>query len=224
MRISKNRGFDSEEQLVGAILACMRRARRHDYRAELEVDAGVGIADLVLAKRAPRSTQGLRALGSVAPRLAVLLSSEVGDSIRSRQQLATSLGASVSAAQRVIAQLSSAGLAKQSQNGLDILSVRTPPFERLIAVEAKLSEWERVLVQAYRNLQFADESWVVVDHAYIRRAVAQLERFRLSGVGLASIDRKLGLFVHHAAPTLGPVSPSKHWQAQGVLAARLLKR
>ncbi len=207
-----------------AILECTKRARRREYRVELEVDAGVGIADIVLTKRAERSTEGLRTLGSVSPRLAVILSQQVGDAIKTRATLAASLGTSAAATQRVIAQWTVAGVAKQSQNSLDLLTVKTPPFDRLIAVEAKLSDWQRVLVQAYRNLQFADESWVVLDHAFIRPAIAQLERFKVAGVGLASIDCGRGLFIHHAAAPHGPVSQGKRWQAQAELSSRLLKR
>lgn len=206
------------------IVACTKRARRREYRVELEVDAGVGVADLVLTKRMAHSTKGLRALGHVSPRLAVLLSPVVGDSIKSWQALATSLGTSDAATQRVIRELSIAGVAKQVGDSLNLLTVKTPPFERLIAVEAKLSDWQRVLVQAYRNLQFADESWVVLDHAFIRPAIAQIDRFRAAGVGLASIDRGRGLFVHHAATAQGPVSQGKRWQAQAVLASRILRR
>lgn len=220
----KSRRFDSEEQLVSAILTCTKRSRRREYRAELEVEAGVGVADLVLTKRAARSTAGLRALGNVSPRLAVLLSQEVGDAIRSWQALSGSLGTSKAATQRVIAQLSVAGVAKQSRESLELLTIKTLPFERLIAIEAKLSDWQRVLVQAYRNLQFADESWVVLDNAFIRPALAQLERFKVAGVGLASIDHQRGLFVHHAAMSQGPMSLGKRWQAQSVLAARVLKK
>lgn len=220
----RTQSFDSEEQLVQAIVACARRARRREYRIELEVDAGVGVADLVLTKRAPRSTEGLRALGSVSPRLAVLLSQALGDSIKSRQELAANLGTSEGAAQRVIARLSVAGVAAQTRDSLDIATVGTPPFERLIAIEAKISDWQGVLVQAYRNLQFADESWVVLDHTYIRPAMAQLERFKVAGVGLASIDRNRGLFIHHGATAQGPVSLGKRWQAQAVLASRVLTR
>lgn len=207
-----------------AILACASRARRREYRAELEVDAGVGVADLVLTKRAVSSTEGLRALGSVSPRLAILLNREVGGSIKNWQALASTLGASRTATQRVITQLAIAGLAKQSKSSLELLTIKTLPFERFIAVEAKLSDWQRVLTQAYRNLQFADESWVVLDNAFIRPALAQLDRFKITGVGLASIARGQGLFVHHAATSSGPMSIGKRWQAQAVLASRTLKK
>ena len=210
--------------MVQAIVACTRRARPREYRVALEVDAGVGIADLVLTKRAPRSTDALRALGSVPPRIAVLLSPELGGSIKNRQNLAASLGFSENAAQRVIANLSAAGLAKQSRDSLKLNTVKNLPFERLIAIEAKISDWQRVLVQAYRNLQFADESWVVLDHAYIRPAIFQLERFKVAGVGLASMDRSRGLFIHVGATARGPVSLGKRWQAQAVLASRILTR
>jgi hypothetical protein len=188
------------------------------------VDAGVGVADIVLTKRSPRSTVALRAAAMVPPRLAIILRQGVGDAIKSRADLATFLGTSEGAAQRAIAQLSAAGVVKQSRVSLTISTLRTPPFERLIAVEAKLSDWQRVLIQAYRNLQFADESWVVLDHAYVRPAIAQLERFRAAGVGLASVEREQGLFIHNAASTEGPMSPAKRWHAQAVLSSRAIAR
>jgi hypothetical protein len=209
---------------VQAIAASVKLARRRDFRVELEVDAGVGIADVVLTKRAPRSTEGLHALGSIAPRLAVLLSKPLSESIKSRQELATCLGSSEAVAQRVITQLSTAGLAKQTRNSLALTTVKSLPFEHLIAIEAKISDWQHVLVQAYRNLQFADESWVVLDDTHIRPALAQLERFRVAGVGLVSIDRIRGLVVHLGATATGPVSLGKRWQAQAVLATRTLTR
>jgi hypothetical protein len=220
----KRIGFGSEGELIRAIIACAARAGRRDYRVEPEVNAGVGIADLLLVKRAPRSSKSLRALGSVSPRLAVLLRRGVGDEIKSRAELATVLGTSENAAQRVIALLTAVGLAKQSRNSLVISTVNTPPYDHLIAVEAKISNWQGVLVQAYRNLQFADESWVVLDHAYVRPALAQIGRFRVAGVGLASVDRRKSLFVHHPALTQGPMSLGKRWQAQAVLASRHLAR
>lgn len=216
--------FESEVALVNAILASIARARRREYRVELEVDTGVGVADLVIAKRTPRSRNALRSVAMVSPRLAVLLSQGVGDAIKSRAELAAFLGTSEGAAQRVIAQLSAAGVAQQSRDSLTISGLKKPPFERLIAVEAKISDWRGVLVQAYRNLQFADESWVVLDHAFARPAIAQLDRFRVAGVGLASVGRGQGLFIHHSATTQGPMSPAKRWQAQAVLASRSLTR
>lgn len=220
----KSVGFESETQLVKAIVTCSQRARRREYRTELEVDAGVGIADLVFAKRAARSTNALRALAKISPRLAVLLSHDVAAVVTSRETLANSLGTNESGAQRVLAQLATAGLVFGTPKAFSLATISTLPFEKVVAVEAKLSEWKRVLVQAYRNLQFADESWVVLDHSCVRPALAQLERFQATGVGLASMDRNLGLFVHLSAAPAGPMSATRRWQAQAVLAARAVAR
>ena len=218
-------GFSSEEQLVKAIVACTKTARRREYRAELELDAGVGIADLVLAKRSPRSTRALAALASISPRLAVLLCDDVGSTITSQSALASSLGTSAGGARRVLSQLAAAGLAHGKPEEFAMQTVSTLPFEKVIAIEAKLSEWQRVLVQAYRNLQFADESWVVLDHACVRPAMAEIDRFREAGVGLASLDRNQpGVFIHHPASSTAPMSITKRWQAQAVLAGRAVAR
>jgi hypothetical protein len=217
-------GFGSEEQLVKAIVACAKRASRRDYRIELEVDAGVGIADLVLAKRAARTTGALQALAGITPRLAVLLSPEVCRTITSKETLAASLGTTEGGTARVVSLLSSLGLVKRQADSLSISPITTTPFERVIAVEAKISEWQRVLVQAYRNLQFADESWVVLDHTFVRPALSQIARFKAAGVGLASMERGSGLYVHLAAKNVGPMSEAKRWQAQAVLATRVVAR
>lgn len=206
--------------MVQAILDCIKRARRKEYRVECEVDAGVGIADIVLCKRARNSSGALRALAEITPRLAVLLDGGVGASVTSISELAACIGASKSSAQRLLSQLYATGLARPTTAGFAIARVSTPPFQRIIAVEAKISNWQHALVQAYRNLQFADESWVVLDHRFSRPAIAQVDRFKASGVGFASIDRTLGLFIHHTAFSSGPVSLGKRWQAQAVLASR----
>jgi hypothetical protein len=222
--ILKNAGFETEEQLVQAIAASIRRARSRQYRAEFEVDAGVGIADIVLSKRAPSSSKALKALSSISPRVAVLLDGGIGASIHSLDELAACVGVSRSSAKRLLGQLQASKLARPSKDGFALVTVSNLPYERIIAVEAKLSSWQRALIQAYRNLQFADESWVVLDHKFARAAIAQIEKFQASGVGLASLSRYQGLLIHCAAHTAGPVSTGKRWQAQAVLAARVAEK
>lgn len=113
-----------------------------------------------------------------------------------------------------------AGLARPTASGFAIVTITNPPYERIVAVEAKLNSWQKALVQAYRNLQFADESWVVLDHKFVASAITQIERFKVSGVGLASVSKVSGLLIHCAAITAGPVSLGKRWQAQAALAVR----
>lgn len=220
LEILRSAGFGSEEQLVQALTTCIRRARNRQYKIEFELDAGVGIADIVLTKRTPKSSRALKALASIPQRVAVLLNGSVGRSVNSVDSLAACVGLSQSGARRLLGHLLTVGLARPTTSGFAIVTINDLPYERIIAVEAKLSSWQRALVQAYRNLQFADESWVVLDHKFVPAAIAQIERFQASGVGLASVNKVSGLLIHCAASSSGPVSVGKRWQAQAVLASR----
>lgn len=218
-----NERFDTEAQLVDRLLLHLQNSANRAYRAEVELDAGVGIADVVVYRRRPRTTHEMRLLAVIPPRLAPLLDPQTANYIKTLDQLAIVLGLSKSAAQRVMNQLQRLDLFKKVPFG-SLKSVKEAPFEKIIAVEAKLSDWSRALVQAYRNRQFADESWVVVDHQFHKAAFAQLDRFTRSGVGLASVDVIGNLYIHHLAPSAPAISPTKRWHAQAALARRVVER
>lgn len=214
--------FETEVQLVSAILLCLRNSRKRSYQVELELDAGVGLADLVLYKRHPKTTREIKRLAEIPPRLAPLLNPLTASNVRNCEDLAAILGLLKPAALRVLRQLEGIGLF--SGNAGTLASVKTLPFETIIAIEAKLSDWPRALTQAYRNRQFADESWVVLDHRYYKAALAQVERFNRSGVGLASVDVSGKLYIHTPAISAPAMSLAKHWQAQAALARRVMQR
>ncbi len=216
--------FSSELVLVESILRCMRGARRNGWSIALELDAGVGFADIVLANRRLNSTRPLKALASIPTRLAPLLDPAASASVTSLPKLAAVLGLSTSAAARVLSTLQEAGVIRRRMDGFSIASIENPPFKTIVAVEAKLSDWARALVQAYRNQQFADESWVVLDHYYHRAALKNSDQFAKAGVGLASVAQGRGLFIHVSAQTTEPVSSGKRWTAQAALAKRILAR
>ncbi len=65
------------------------------------------------------------------------------------------------------------------------------------AFEMKLSNWQRALMQAYRYRTFANQVYVVIDATRARPAIANLERFQRSNVGLVSIDVEGVVVVHH---------------------------
>jgi hypothetical protein len=214
-------GFDTEERLVSAILSCLRSSSNRAYRVELELDAGVGLADVVLYKRQPRTTREMKLLAAIPPRLAPLLDPVNAEHICSCEDLALSLGLTSSSAKRVMRQFRELGLVTTRSSGAVFASVKVPPFQKIISVEAKLSDWSRALVQAYRNRQFADESWVVLDHRFYKPALAQVERFQRSGVGLASVEVTGNLYIHYHAPASPAISTTKRWHAQAALARRV---
>ncbi|MGA0571493.1 hypothetical protein ACO2Q9_12330 [Variovorax sp. VNK109] len=215
--------FESEAQLVEALKKCIRRANLREWTTDLEVDAGVGIADIVLSKRNQKTTRELQRLASVPTRLAPLLAPSTSSKIRSSEEMAAALGTSSAAATRVLSMFKRIGLLRPNAKRIEIAAVEKVPFNTIIAVEAKLSDWPRALAQAYRNKQFADQSWVVLDHSYHRAALKNLSKFSQSGVGLVSIDRNSGLFVH-LDPCGGETSTIKRWVAQAALAKRAVRK
>ncbi len=204
-----------------AILRCIKNSADRNFKVEVEVDAGVGLADVVAYKKRPRTTNELRMLASIPPRLAPLLAPENAKAIKTVDDLAASLGLSMTSAQRVIKTLVQLGLWVNSSPGKPMPAIRIQPFESIVSIEAKLTDWPRALVQAYRNLQFANESWVVLDHKFCKPALIRLDHFERAGVGLASIDGSGDLHLHFRAPSAQPLSPMKRWQAQAALARRV---
>jgi hypothetical protein len=61
-------------------------------------------------------------------------------------------------------------------------------LNEVIIYELKLNNWRRALIQAYRYKSFCHKSFVVMDEAFICRAIKHIEKFKLSGIGLASIN------------------------------------
>ena len=62
-----------------------------------------------------------------------------------------------------------------------------PVDGHVTAVELKLSKWRSALRQADNIAFAADRSWVVLDSARARKAVAAVDHFRAFGVGLAVV-------------------------------------
>lgn len=215
--------FETEEHLVQSILSFVRRSGSTSFRAELEVDAGVGFADIVLYKRQPRTKREVQLLATIPARLSPLLAPLTAGKIASCEDLAASLGLPKAAAQRVLRQFQHLGLLKDMPAGFIMPSINISPFQSIISIEAKLSDWSRALIQAYRNRQFADESWVVLDHRFYKSALGQLERFQRSGVGLASVDVSGSVYIHFHAPSAPAMNETKRWHAQATLARRALR-
>jgi hypothetical protein len=79
---------------------------------------------------------------------------------------------------------------------------------RVVSFEIKKEKWQRALVQAYRYLAFSDYSCVVMDHAFVHRAVAQIEQFRRSNVGLLSVSSDGSVEWHYVPKCRRPYSDS----------------
>lgn len=209
--------FSSERDLVETFVGCLRRSNPRGWALLREMDAGVGIADLVLVPTA-QSLSAVRSMRLVPLRLAPLLESSMSATIGTESAFEAMTGLSSLSAQKAIRDLARVGLLRRRRDGaFQLKSVQEPPYSHVVAIEAKLQDWGRALTQAYRNRQFATQSWVVLDQHYPLSEHAVMA-FTRAHVGLATCSISGGLKIHVAAPSLPPNSPQRAWVAQAVVA------
>lgn len=60
----------------------------------------------------------------------------------------------------------------------------------LIAFEAKLGDWKRAFMQAYRNTAYANRAYVLLPTGVAHRAMLHRETFEGKGIGLCCFDGK----------------------------------
>lgn len=63
-------------------------------------------------------------------------------------------------------------------------------LKEIIAIEAKLRNWQRGLYQAYRYQHYANKSYLALHSKYVHRAFANKENFVRSNVGLIEVTEK----------------------------------
>jgi hypothetical protein len=180
------------------------------------MDAGVGVADLVLASK-PETVADLRLMRRVPTRLAPLFAPSTARRVRSIQDFMASTGMSRPAALRVLRDLALPGLVQRHGETVQFRAAFAAPFKHVVAIEAKLYDWGRALTQAYRNRQFATQSWVVLDAHYSVSKVA-IDAYKQAGVGLAACSTTGRLRFYVKARTMRPVSLQRSWVAQAVIA------
>lgn len=213
---SRTKPFATEAALVEAFVTAIRRGCPEGWSLLREMDAGVGVADLVLATK-PEAAADLRLLRRVPPRLAPLFAPTTARRVRSLQAFMASTGMSRPSAVRVLGDLALSGLALRDGETVQLRAASAVPFKHVVAIEAKLHDWGRALTQAYRNRQFATQSWVVLDAHYSVSEVAT-DAFKQAGVGLAACSTTGQLRFYVKARTMRPVSLQRSWVAQAVIA------
>jgi hypothetical protein len=210
--------FTSEAALVRDVVALLHASGGKEWRVLREVDAKVGVADIVAVPiLSDQSLAAAKALRTIPIRLAPLTTPPVSDQVDSVQKLMELTGMTRDSAIRAARMLEKAGLATRNGDYLEIHPIPCPPFQHVIAIEAKLRDWRRALVQAYRNLQFATQSWVVLDHHWTVNDNT-LQAFARANVGLASYSVDGQLYIHVSANSVTPRNLQSMWQAQAAIA------
>lgn len=111
------------------------------------------------------------------------------DRSTSVQTVAWRIGYTTDATRRILRRLEQFGYAaEQEGRGFRKIRGRYKIFSRFVAVEAKLRDWRRALVQARAHRSFAQECYVAFDASYAERFAIGDAYFRASGTGLLAVS------------------------------------
>ena len=214
--------FQSEQLLVSAFVAFIFKTKNNSIQLVQEFEAGFGRPD-VLLYGAPiaQAASDVKSLAKLNPRLAPLLSTTVSKTVQSLSALALASGSSEVSARRIAGDLISIDRLKMNDNSNQTFTIRPilkPPFSQVVAIEAKLRDWRRALVQAYRYLQFSTESWVLLDSARAASAIKERALFESCGIGLASFSAIGELHIHVYAVNRKWEGGALAWRTQALLA------
>ena len=59
---------------------------------------------------------------------------------------------------------------------------------KIVAIEYKLKNWKQAMKQAYRYQSFSDQTYVILDAAYINLAKNNIDMFIKFNIGLGAVD------------------------------------
>lgn len=62
--------------------------------------------------------------------------------------------------------------------------------KKVISIEAKLKNWKRALVQAYKYRCFSEKSYVFMDNDYIGAPLENISEFKKFNIGLAGVSNQ----------------------------------
>lgn len=213
--------FYSEMRLVEGFVSFLDNTRAGKFEIIPEMEAGFGRPDLILYTPPKfRTIRDIDALAKLNPRLSPLLSHTSSKTITSLETLAKAAGVTHSSARQIAKELTEISRLNYSKDMqvFELDPIKVPPFSPLVSIEAKLNDWKRALVQAYRYLQFSNESWVLIDHAHCLNASKHINLFSSYGIGLASFSTNGQLYIHNRARTIDWPNTPVAWRAQALLA------
>ncbi len=138
----------------------------------------------------------------------------------STAEIALAVGLSSSGARRSLATATASGALRRDGRYFALNPDWKPAVTRLVAIELKLRDWRKGLVQAARYRRWADASWLILG----RTAVEQAEpNARQAGIGLARLGRDGAWTRAQAAKRARPpYGVERRWAEEQVLAQALL--
>jgi len=211
--------FDTEALLVKSFESL---ANKHSTNILKEFDCSNGIADIIFFDLR-KNWQNTSELGDIPSRWAyALLKLPYRRNFTIDEYLIIS-GMSIKYARRALEQFEKVGFCKKGIKKDTWVKVRQPRpiVNKIYAIEAKLKNWKRALIQADRYRYYATQSWVLLDAFSIKPAVKNIEQFKRLNVGLASITSSGEISNYYTPTSKPPKSKLHYWQANSEIAQRV---
>ena len=184
------KSFRTERHLVNTLkrsYAQLCRWEQSEAKPSLneEVNLGFGIADLVISRLASEVSAAAHELTYFDFTIYKIIETSKRITL---EELRTASHSNPRTVQQTIKKLIAMSYVKRQDTILKISQRYRPVVKEAIAIEAKLRNWQRALLQAYRYRWFADLVYVVLDSRYVKQAQLNVHKFRDLGIGLASIN------------------------------------
>lgn len=223
------RNFRTEDQLVRIIVQSRQYLpagfRRSHAKLLVEFDCSVGRADLIFYSLRKDWRKHIK-YGHIPPSWLFPLRVLPYRKHFSTTEFTLLTGVTKKRALQALAQYQRLGYCKRVGKSSLWVKCRQPiPIvKKIIAVEAKLTNWKRALFQAYRYLEYSSQTWVILDSATARGAINNRAAFKRLNVGLLVIS-KAGIMKTYVRPAVrSPKVPLRFWEANGIIAGNLLRK
>jgi len=204
--------FTREQALVDTFAQHSRAAVTSGYGLEFEVDSGNGIADIVFYKKR-KDWRKYDSLAALSPQWVACLAALPYRKVFSVGFFAQLCCVTDRTAERALREFAAHGYCEKRQSGWVKWRQPVSPFTQLCAIEAKLRDWKRALYQATRYTDFADQSWVLLDHHFSGPAIKNIEHFSRRNVGLLTLDSTGRVHEAWRPTTKEPRSEFRRWYA-----------
>lgn len=190
--------FQTEAELVKLLKSKIKNTfQERNIEVFEEVSLGLGIADIVVSEIKSKITYGTsqwQELGDLEIHILNLIDKNNNISLISILAIAKIQKYTVVKALKRLIELE---YLNEYDSVFSINKEYEFVFKNNFAIEAKLKNWKRALMQAYRYRWFAEYSYVVLDAHFSKPAIKNQSWFEKYNVGLATINTSGELIRHY---------------------------
>lgn len=200
------KGFSTEQELVDLFKTTYnQKFDITNTRVLEEVGLGFGIADLVITElKDSLSFEDRERLNPIDISIYQVVSRKRRVAL---EDLINLTGVRKNELRKSLDRLIDYDYVKETDSGFVLKRKYEIPFKKSFAFEAKLKNWKRAFMQAYRYKWFAHYSYVIMDEAHAKPAIKQVAHFKNHNVGLLTLSVDGNIEIHYRPKKQPPVDP-----------------